>query len=251
MKYGFIGTGTITEAIVTGLMASSLEIESILLSPRNAKRAQALADRFNQVSVAQDNQAVVDGSEVLILAVRRQIAEQVLCAIRIPRSTTIISLIASTTQASLSNWTGHDEAQIVRADPLPFVATGDGATAVFPPDQQAATLFDALGKAVLCKTEEEFDLLAAATSLMGTYFGILERSNAWLVSNGIDEESGRVFLAKLFGNLADVTARSPDASFEQLRHEFSTPGGTNEQVFTDFEASGGTRALMDALNRVK
>jgi len=43
MKLGFVGTGAITSAIVTGLNASDAARDSILVSPRNAEVAAALA----------------------------------------------------------------------------------------------------------------------------------------------------------------------------------------------------------------
>lgn len=249
MIYGFIGTGTITGAIVSGLMKSELPLSRLLVSPRNAEKAQVLAERYSKVAVAESNQAVVDGADVLILAVRRQIAEDVLTELNIPKTKKIISLIASTGQDSLSRWTGHDENSIVRADPLTFVEDGEGATAMYPPDTEAERLFNALGKAVVCETEHELDLLSAATSLMGTYFGLLERSSEWLSANGLPEAKGRIFLANLFKNLAQAADNAPESSFRRLRHDFSTKGGTNEQVFEDFERNGGTQALFKALDR--
>src|SRR3546814_6581800 len=64
-RLGFIGTGTIAAAIVEGLALSGEE--PILLSPRNADIAARLSDRFSHVGVANDNQAVLDQSDLVIL----------------------------------------------------------------------------------------------------------------------------------------------------------------------------------------
>lgn len=250
MIYGFIGTGTITEAIVTGMMASPLDVAKIVVSPRNAEVAARLAARFTKVEIATSNQAVADVADLLFLAVRPQIAEEVLREISVPRDRKIISLIAATDHGRLAAWIGHRALMVVRAIPLPFVADRDGVTAIFPPDDEARTVFDALGTAVACETRDEFDLLAAASALMGTYFGILERTTEWLVAKGMDEAKVRSYLVPLFGSLAHVAAQAPEASFMTLRQEFSTRGGLNEQVFSDFDREGGSRALTDALSRV-
>ena len=63
MRLGFIGTGTITTAMVTGLCTAAETPEHILVSPRNAERAAGLAEAFTQVAVAKDNQEVIDGSD--------------------------------------------------------------------------------------------------------------------------------------------------------------------------------------------
>jgi pyrroline-5-carboxylate reductase len=62
MKLGFIGTGEITAAMVTGLSSSQTARPSIRLSPRNAAIAANLANRFANVSVASSNQDVLDSA---------------------------------------------------------------------------------------------------------------------------------------------------------------------------------------------
>ena len=250
MTFGFIGTGTITEAIITGMMKSPLAHEKIILSPRSQAVARALAERHPNVRVADGNQAVVDAADVLVLAVRPQIAEAVMAPLTIPATTKIISVIAATSHATLAQWTGHEAHGIVRAIPLPFVAEREGVTAVFPADPQAERLFNAVGVAAVCKSQEEFDLFAVASALMGTYFGLLERLSQWLTDNGMSGPAARGVLAPLFGSLAKVAQASETASFHDLRLAHSTRGGLNEQVFSDFEALGGSAALFNALDRV-
>ena len=249
MTYGFIGTGTITEAIVLGMMKSHLAGRAIILSPRSHAIARALADSHPNVSVAHSNQDVVDNADVLVLAVRPQIAEEVLTALTIPPTRKLISLIAATSHATLAAWTGHQASGIVRAIPLPFVADRDGVTAVFPANSQAEELFNAVGTAAVCGTQEQFDLFAVTSALMGSYFGLLERLSDWLGANGMDERQARDVLTPLFGSLAKV-AQGSDASFAALRSAYSTKGGLNEQVFSDFDRLGGSRALFEALDRV-
>src|SRR3546814_4767767 len=72
-RLGLIGTGTIAAAIVEGLALSGNE--PILLSPRNADISAALARRISHVGVASVNQAVIDASDLVILAVRPQNAD--------------------------------------------------------------------------------------------------------------------------------------------------------------------------------
>lgn len=250
MIYGFIGTGTITEAIIVGMMNSRLSAAKVVVSPRGHAVARSLAGRFANVTVAQSNQAVVDAADILILAMRPQVAEEVLTALAIPRGKKLISLIAATSRARLAQWTGHEADVIVRAIPLPFVAAGEGVTPILPADAVAQDLFDAMGKAVVCTTQEEFDLFAVSTALMGTYFGMLERVAGWLTAQGLTQAQAREAIVPMFGSLTRMAAAAPQLSFRQLREGHSTPGGLNEQVFSDFEAKGGSDALLKALDRV-
>jgi len=250
MIYGFIGTGTITEAIVTGALSSSLPIAKIVVSPRNTEISTRLAARFSEVEIASSNQVVVDASDVLVFAIRPQVAEAVLKDLSIPKGQRVISLIAATSHEKLAAWTGLEIGNFVRAVPLPFVAVRDGVTAIFPPDEGAERLFNALGRAAPCTSKDEFDLLAALTALMGTYFGILERTSDWLAHKGMDDAMARNYLTPLFSGLANAAGRSPDSGYAKLREDFSTKGGLNEQVFEDFDTKGGTEALIKALDRV-
>lgn len=247
MRLGFVGTGTITAAILRGLKASPLADWPVLLSPRNAGLAAELAATLPGVLVAPDNQAVIDGADVVILAVRPQVAEAVLRGLRIGPAQTVISLIAATPAGRIADWTGAT--QVCRAIPLPFSEARRDVVPVFPPLPPAMALFSALGRALPVQSQHEFDLYAATSALMASYFGILQSATDWAVSQGMRRDDARAYLSGLFLNLGHVAVENP-ADLATLRHDHSTAGGLNEQVFRDFYAAGGTRALEQALDTI-
>lgn len=247
MKLGFVGTGTISEAIITGALTSPLQISQVTVSPRNAETAARLAARFDAVRIGADNQAVVDAADMLFLAIRPQIAEGVVRALRFRPGQHVVSLIAATERATLEAWIGVPVI-LTHAVPLPFVAERKGVTAIYPPDAAVATFFAALGTAVETQTKAEYDRLSAASALMGTYFGILETGARWLVRNGLSYEQAKAYLTPLFSSLSETAAKSESRSFADLRAEFSTRGGLNEQAANDFDRNGGTKAIEDALD---
>lgn len=246
---GFVGTGAITDALVRGLLAEPAYASSIHLSPRSADVAARLSAEFTAVNVAPDNQAVVDRSNVVFLAIRPQIAEDVIKGLTFMDGQSVISVIAATERDSLRDWIGAD-VHLVQAIPLPFVADRQGVTALFPPDAGAAALFDALGTAVQCATRKEYDLLAAASAMMSTYFGVMEFTADWLEKNGLERSKGQAYIAPLFESLARQANGPNIKSFGTLSSEFATKGGLNEQVLSDFETKGGRAALTNALDRV-
>lgn len=77
MRIGFIGTGAITEAMVTGILSDTPLASEVVVSPRNAEVASRLASMFPAVRIAADNQEVADASDILVLAIRPQVAERV------------------------------------------------------------------------------------------------------------------------------------------------------------------------------
>lgn len=248
-RLGFIGTGTITEAIVLGILSLEGGPPAVALSPRSENIAARLASLSSKIAVAQDNQAVVDAADTVFLAVRPDVAEIVVRALQFRPGQRVVSLIATIDHAMLQSWIGVS-VELVRAVPLPFVATRDGVTVIFPPDGAVEGLFAALGTAVACNSIEEFDLLATASALMGSYFGILEHVVGWLQDKGLPPEQARTYLTSLFSSLGTVATTTSSRSLEQLRHEYSTKGGLNEQMFATLKAKGGLTALTDALDGV-
>lgn len=219
-----------------------------VLSPRGAAIAADLAARLPGVTVADGNQAVVDQCDLVVLAVRPQVAEEVVRALRFRAGQTVLSLIAATGVETIRDWTRMD-LPVIRAVPLPFVAARRGVTPIFPTDPEIAALFDRLGQAVDCQSEAEFDLWAVGSALMGSTFGILETAQGWLMEQGLPEAATRTYLAGLLANLGAV-AESGRTPFSDLRGEYSTKGGLNEQMFRVFATEGGAEALRTALGQV-
>ncbi|MFM0203622.1 pyrroline-5-carboxylate reductase [Paraburkholderia fungorum] len=247
-RIGFIGTGTITEAIVTGLAAAPRGLREIWVSPRNQETAARLSGRHALVRVGRDNQDVADRCDLLCLAVRPQIAEQVLSQLHLAPTHHILSFIATWNReriAALMPEVKH----IVRLAPLPMVAQAMGPTIIYPEDRVATELFAPLGAAIPVENEDAFDCLFASTSLMGSFFAMIEAQATWLHQQGIPYPNARTYLASLFNGLA-CTANTRRESFAELSKEFSTPGGLNEQMTADLESQGVFRAQASALDRI-
>jgi pyrroline-5-carboxylate reductase len=208
--------------------------------------AAKLAERYPSVRIASSNQEIVDAADMLFLAVRPQVAEEVIRSLRFRPDQLIVSLIAAVHEEKLIEWIDQ-KVDLVRAVPLPFVADRTGVTMLYPPELRTASFFSELGAAVECETQGEYDLLTAASAMMGTYFGILERATDWLASQGIPDRKARDYLIPLFASLGKVGAKSVERPPGDLRREFSTRGGLNEQLFREFEQGGGSVALTAAL----
>jgi pyrroline-5-carboxylate reductase len=248
MKLGFIGTGAITEAIVIGLMRADYPVSEIILSARGIATSARLATSFEKVRVCNHNQDVVDGCDVLFLAVRPQSAREVISSLTLPREKPIVSLIAMLPAQTIAEWVGQP-VEVTRAIPLPSVADRCGVTVVFPECSRLTHLFGALGTVVSVTSIEEFNSYAAASSLMATVFGCLETAAQWMVGQGAEYKKARRYLAQLFFGLAQTGIQS-EAKFEALVSAHSTPQGLNEQTFRVFAEGGGLEALKQALESV-
>lgn len=249
-KIGFIGTGAITKAMVRGLLAEPAAVPHVVVSQRSADVSAKLASDFPQVFVSSDNQSIVEGCDTLVLAIRPQVAEEVVRPLQFRNGQRVISVVAATRRPNLLEWIGAD-VRLSQAIPLPFIARRKGVTAVYPPEADTAAIFTVLGSVIECETKAEYDLLAAASALIATYFGIMHRTTEWLAEHGLPEEKGRAYLAPLFSGISETAILAgKDVDFINLSREFATKGGLNEQVFQDFDGNGGSNALKRALDRI-
>jgi len=247
MKLGFLGTGTIADAVIRGICTSDLGIDTITVSPRNAQTAHKLAADFSCVTVARDNQEVVERSDLVFVALRAGIAEEILKSLTFREGQKVVTFIPTATCAMLSGWIGN-EVPVLRAVPLPFVTGHKGATPVFPADPDLQTIFAKIGGVIETENERRLNLFMTAGSLMGVYFRFAGICNDWLQEQGLEPEQAALYLAGLFSSLANEAARQKPIDFKVLQQEYSTRGGTNEMTARLFEEKGGGKALAGALD---
>jgi pyrroline-5-carboxylate reductase len=247
-RIGFIGTGTITEAIIDGLAATPAPPTEIHVSPRNADIAARLASKHAFVRVARENQHVLDECDVVCLAVRPQIAEGVLAELKFSPRHHVLSFVATYRLERLRKLL-PGVAHLARLAPLPMVARKLGTTIVHPKDPVAAALFNSIGMALETDDEADFDVLCAATALMGGFFAMLDAQAGWLQGKGIDPDVARNYLAALYFGLSSV-AKETETSYTGLAREFSTLGGLNEQVINDLAGDGVFKSHAHALDRI-
>jgi pyrroline-5-carboxylate reductase len=252
MAYGVLGVGAIGAAIVTGLCENVADAPRMLLSPRNAEIAAGLAQRFATVDVAPDNQAVVDGAQVVMVCVRPQVAQPVLAELRFPADGVVISAMAGVSVTALRRLVAP-ATDVARVIPLPSVARRDGLTPVHPPNAAASALFDRLGETIELADAKAFDALSASTATIAAHFAYLNAIAAWLESQEIPAPAARRYVAAMFAGLAEAT-RSGDR-FEQLAREYATAGGINEQFLNGLQQGGvfedvslGLQRVLDRLN---
>ena len=124
MKLGFIGTGIITTSVVTGFCESGMENLQIVVSPRNKERAQMLHEKYPEiVSVAADNQEVVDRSDWVFAALLPKAAEDILKPLHIGPEKKFINLVATLSLKRIEEMFGQRDsggccASDLRGEPL-------------------------------------------------------------------------------------------------------------------------------------
>jgi pyrroline-5-carboxylate reductase len=251
---GILGTGHIAAALVTGWRTGGTGPGRIVLSPRNADNAAALARRFAGVEVAADNQAVLDAASIVILGVRPQLAEAVLASLRFTAEHRVLSLIAALDIGRLSHQIAPARYP-VRAVPMPFVADRNGPLALYPGADWAMALLAPLGDVIAAADEAAFNRFCGITATMSAYCATLAAMSAWLVAGGVSAAEADRYLASYARAMGLALPTSPPLDLAALVPRFATRGGINEFFADALTAAGGfdlfTRGLDRVLDRIE
>jgi len=250
MRIGFIGTGTITEAVVKGLCTLDNPPDQVIVSPRNADRAARLCEMFNAVTVAPDNQSVVEASDMVCIAVRPDIAVQVLEELTFRKDQQVVSFLATIPIVQMRELV-PPVSRIFRMVPLPPVANHLGPVALCPPDETIAQVFGGIGTITQVDTEAQLHALWTVTSMMGPYFGHLNQISHWLVDRGIDPHLVERYVGSMFHAIAVTGKQVGEGGFEELVVQHSTPNGLNEQALRELGNAGWCDATASVLDLIE
>jgi lactate dehydrogenase-like 2-hydroxyacid dehydrogenase len=106
VSVGFIGCGTIAKAIATGLATQDeVTLKSVAVSRRSESKSKALQESFpSLVTVHDDNQHVVDTSDIVFITVLPQQASFVLRGLTFDKARhSLVSLVSTSTLDGLAS----------------------------------------------------------------------------------------------------------------------------------------------------
>ena len=102
-RIGFLGCGTIASAIAKGIATQThVPITSIAVTKRSESKSSKLLNEFpSLVSIHDDNQGILDESDLLFLCVLPQLTNEILQGVSFDESRhNLISLVVSTSSRS-------------------------------------------------------------------------------------------------------------------------------------------------------
>ncbi|WP_086839908.1 NAD(P)-binding domain-containing protein [Amycolatopsis kentuckyensis] len=246
-SYGFVGTGELTAAIVEGLSGGTPP--QVFLSPRNHGIAHDLAGRFPNVRICGSNQEVLDRTAVVVIAVRPQIAQDVLADLAFRPDHVVVSAVAGVALAELRARVSPAE-RVVRAIPLPTASRRASCTAVYPEDAVARALFESVGEVVVPESESALATFSAATATFAAHLDQLATIAAWMTGHGVSPEAANAYVAHVFGELGH-TLRRHGGTLGELAAKHMTPGGINEQFRTALREAGVPAHIEKSLDDVR
>ncbi|MEO0324815.1 MAG: pyrroline-5-carboxylate reductase [Myxococcota bacterium] len=251
---GFIGGGTMTEAIVRGLLEANVAAPGELCvgDPRAERRAH-LARTYGLRAEA-NNADVVEASDVLVLAVKPQALDRVLpeVAAGLGPGTLVVSIAAGVPLQALEAALPSG-ARVVRTMPNTPAQVRAGATALSPGRHataddiaRARRLFESVG---IVEVLEEA-LLDAVTGLSGSgpafLFVVIEALADGGVKVGLHRSTAQRLAAQTVLGAAQLLIETGEHP-GRLKDMVASPGGTTIAGLHTLESGGLRRTLMDAV----
>ena len=249
MKLGFIGTGKIATAVIHGICSSNITFSKILISPRNKLIAQKLSKKFKKVSIAKNNQDIVNSSNWVFLSVTPIIGERIIKDLKFKSNQTIISFISTINLAQLKKLI-KVKSKIIRAIPLPPISLKKGPVPICPPDAKVKNFFNKVGTTIEIKNEKSSINFWSTSGMMAPFYELLRVMVDWLVKRGVKRNNAQKYITSLFLALSEDAVINSKKNLKYLVKESQTPKGLNEQGVKELSKAGFYKQLEKTLNSI-
>ncbi len=254
-KIGFIGSGNMGEALVSGLVISGAAgPENIICSDVAEDLLESIRSKYG-VRTTMDNVMVARESEIVIYAVKPQILGKVLkeTASALDSSKLIISIAAGVPLAAIASGL-QKELRLIRVMPNICAFVKESATAIAAGEyatkediKLARAIFDSVGKTVFI---QENVLMDAFTGLSGSgpayIFTIVDAMADAGVKMGLSRKDSLFLSTQTVLGAAKLLMESREHP-GQLKDRVASPGGTAIVGIHTLEQGGLRTTLINAV----
>ena len=249
MNLGFIGTGKISESVITGIFKSKIKYKRIFISKRNNSISKKLKKSFKKITIEKDNQKIVDKSNWVFLAVTPNVGKKIIKDLRFKSNHTIISFISTITIPELKKMI-KVKSKIIRAIPLPPISLKKGPVPICPPNKKVKNFFDKLGSTIEIKNEKLSINFWSTSGMMASYYEMLRVMSEWLVKKGIKRIDAQKYITTLFLALSEDAVVNSKKELKYLVKDSQTPKGLNEQGLNEMIKKGSYKSIITTLNSI-
>ena len=249
MKLGFIGTGKIASSVILGVCKSKIKFRQIIVSPRNKRIANNLKKKFKKVSIAKNNQDVINKSNWIFLSVTPKVGDKIIKNLKFKSNQTIISFISTINLSELKKMI-KVKSKIIRAIPLPPISIKKGPVPIFPSNRQVKSFFDKIGSTIEIKNEKLSINFWSTSGMMASYYEMLRVMSNWLVKKGIKKQDAQKYITSLFLALSEDAVVNSNKDLKHLVKESQTPKGLNQQGLNTMSKKGVYKSVVNTLNSI-
>jgi pyrroline-5-carboxylate reductase len=259
-RIGFIGGGNMAASLIGGIVSQGdITPKQLWVFDPNAEKAQTLGQQFG-INVAKDNAELISNSEIVVIAVKPQVLQQVLSPLKFEfeaQQPLIISVVAGITASSIEKWLDGDFA-IVRVMPNTPALVGMGACGLYANQrvnnkqrEAASKLCNTVGISAWVTSEADIDSVTALSGSGPAYFllfiqGLIEAAQAAGLSSDIAKE-----LAIQTAAGAAKLISASDTPLQTLIDNVTSPNGTTEKALQSFEQAQLKTVIADAFEAAR
>ena len=249
MKLGFVGTGKIASAVITGICNSKIKFTKIVVSPRNRLIAKVLNKKFKKVCIAKNNQEIVSSCNWVFLAITPSVGEKIIKNLKFKSNQTVISFISTITLLELKKAI-KVKTKIVRAIPLPPISLKKGPVPICPPNKKVKDFFNKIGTVIEIKDEKSSINFWTTSGIMASFYELLRVMTDWLVKKGVKRSSAQKYITSLFLALSEDAVFNSKKDLKFLVKDSQTLKGLNEQGKKELTKAGFYKKLEKTLNSI-
>lgn len=255
MNITFLGGGNMATALIAGLLrARPGQMQVRVVDPSDDARRQMARD-YSVETFHRAGQAVT-GADVVVLAVKPQIMDEVLneLAEAVEAGQLVLSIAAGTTTLTIESALG-DGWPVVRAMPNTPALIGKGVCGLYAnPNckphhrEQAERIMRAAGDALWIDDEALMDVVTAVSGSGPAYFFLLTEALAEAGEKlGLPPEDA-LRLAVRTAEGAGALLSSGDGTPADLRERVTSPGGTTQAGLARLESGDFRRLVLEAVD---
>ena len=248
MILGFIGTGNIVSDVIAGISNSKINYEKIIISPRNKNKAKNLKKKYKKITIAKDNQAVIDNSNWVFLGTLPNVGKKILPNLKFKKNQTVISFMSTINYSELKRLIKLKK-NIVKAIPMPPISLGKGPVAIFPKNKKVKNFFNRIGTTIEIKDEKSSKNFWTISGTMASFYELLNVLTNWLIKKKINKQDSQKYVTHLYSALAQLAASDTSKSLKYLVEE-QTPGGLNWQGVNELRKLGYYKLLEKSLKNI-
>jgi len=249
MKIGFIGGGTMGEAIVKSLLDKGLvKPVDVVVSDVSQNRRGLLKERYG-IKTTADNGVAAKGADVVVLAIKPQDIGKVMGELAgLSAEQIVLSIAAGVTLETLKQGLKHD--CLIRSMPNMPAQIGEGITVWTASSgvnqkqrEMIRAILSAVGEEVYLDAEKYIDMATALSGSGPAYvFLIIEALTDAGVQIGMPRNTAeKLVVETMIGSARSVkvTGKHP----AELKNMVTSPGGTTAEGLLQMEL-GGIRSLL-------
>ncbi|GEP20011.1 pyrroline-5-carboxylate reductase [Pediococcus argentinicus] len=254
MKIGFIGVGNMAKAIIKGMLKADYNGNDILVHSAHAANYETFA-KDNGLVAESDNSTLVKNSDIVVLAVKPQMVNDVLAEVQDKLSTDklLVSLVSGLSVADMKELVGQDQ-PVLRTMPNVNVEIGQGMTAVVSdqaldaePYLSGVEIFDKIGGSIEV-AEKDFPAFSAIAGSAPAYaYLFVDALSRAGVKYGFKKDDATRIAAQVVKGSADMILKSDEIPYA-LIDKVSSPGGTTVAGLLAMEEAGLSTAVVKGID---